>query len=195
VTAEVLCADPPAGLEWQNAASLDNSDSPKTASVFCSTGKTVLGTGMDIIGGAGEVDTYAMVPVLDAAGRAIGMNATAAEHDDLTTTWHVNAQVICADPVGGQQVLFADAAPSTLGNSGITLYCPFGTVTTGTGYDIQDALTATTTTNGIQEAVINTVEPGGSTTTAPDRNSPYAYEEDGTGLVWTLRAYLLCADS
>jgi hypothetical protein len=195
VTGEVLCADPPSGVEWQTAASLDNSDSPKTASAFCSTGKTVLGTGMDIVGGTGEVDTYATVPVLDAAGRAIGMDVTAAEHDDLTTTWHVNAQVICADPVGGQQVLFADARPSTLGDSGITLYCPFGTVATGTGYDLQDALTSTSTTNGIEEAVINTIEPGGDDTTAPDRNSPYAYEEDGTSLVWTLRAYLLCAQS
>jgi hypothetical protein len=185
VKAKATCADTPSGLEWNYLPSANNSTSPKTAAAGCSAGKTMLGTGMDIVGGQGEVGAYSIIPEIDAAGRAIDVEVNAAEIDPLATSWEVHAFAICADDVYPQQVIYADHSVTSDGSAGLTVYCPFGTVATGTGYDVPDA---------VGEIIVNSIDPGGSKTTATDRTSITAFEEDGTFLTETPRAYAICAN-
>ena len=89
----------------------------------------------------------------------------------MATSWEVHAFAICADDVYPQQVIYADHSVTSDGSAGLTVYCPFGTVATGTGYDVPDA---------VGEIIVNSIDPGGSKTTATDRTSITAFEEDGT---------------
>ena len=185
VTAKATCADPPAGLFWDYLPSANNSNSTKTAADDCPAGQTMLGTGMDIVGGQGEVGAYSIVPAIDAAGRAFGVTVKAAEHDPLSAAWEVHAIIICADAVYPQQVVYADAGATSTGSTGVTVYCPLGSVATGTGYDVPQA---------VGEVIVNSIDPGGSTTTQTDRTAIAAYEEDGTVLTYAPRAYAICAN-
>ncbi len=123
----------------------------------------MLGTGMDIVGGQGEVGAYSIIPEIDAAGRAIDVEVNAAEIDPLATSWEVHAFAICADDVYPQQVIYADHSVTSDGSAGLTVYCPFGTVATGTGYDVPDA---------VGEIIVNSIDPGGSKT---HRNRPHLH--------------------
>jgi uncharacterized low-complexity protein len=196
VTAIAICADTPSGLEKNVQSSVDSSSAaPKNVSGWCSYGKTMLGMGADIVGGKGEVDVYKMAPNFDAAGRPTGVDISAAKHDkSFSGSWHVNAYTICADPVDLQQIVYADTEPTT-DEKGITVYCPFGSVATGTGFDVQNALTSTTGGDSIENAVVTSVDPGGSASTPTTGTSLYAQLEDKTknSSIWTLRSYAVCA--
>jgi hypothetical protein len=185
ITAVAICADKPSGLELQNLPSVSNSDSPKTASADCSAGKTLLGTGLDIVGGEGEVGVYAVAPVADGTGRASGVDVKAVETDPLPTDWDVHAYAICADETYSQMVISADAGPASDPGAGINVYCPSGSLATGAGYAVDDAL---------GEIVVTSTDVGtaGSSSTFGSRMT--ATEEDGTVLAWTLRVYAICAN-
>jgi uncharacterized protein with FMN-binding domain len=185
VKAIAICADKPSGLQREWLPSPDDSTSPKPGAVDCDPGQTMLGTGFDIIGGKGEVGAYSVVPAVDAAGRAFGDTVNAAEVDSLTSKWHVNAFAICADSVYPQQVIFADGGATSNASAAETVYCPFGTVATGTGYEVASA---------VGQIIVTSVDPGGSTTSETDRSSISASEEDGTTLAWTPRSYVICAN-
>lgn len=187
VKAIATCADPPSGLEWNELPSLDNSTSPKSEPVGCSTGKIMLGTGFDIVGGQGEAGAYSVIPEVDATGRADEVVVNVVETDPLATDWQVNAISICADPIYLEQVVYADATATSPGSLGATVYCPSGSVATGTGYDVPQA---------VGEMIVNSVDPGGTVTPAAptDRTAITAYEEDGTLSTYTPRAYAICAN-
>src|SRR3954447_16381550 len=139
VNAYATCADPPSGLEWNEGVSGSSAANDKSATAGCtSTTKVMLGTGMDIVGGQGEVSTYSIKPLVDGAGRPDSVTASAAENDPLpsTTNWELHSFAICADEtaVDGALVVTADATPSTLGTAGVTVHCPAGHIATGTGF-------------------------------------------------------------
>jgi hypothetical protein len=186
VEAIATCADPPSGLKRYFASSNDDTTSPKFALKICPAGKAVLGTGMDIIGGQGEVRVNSIIPKVDTTGKIFGVlvNATADATSPPTGTWHVNGFAICADDVYKEQVVSADGMMLSEGGE-LFVYCPFGTVGTGTGYDQLGP-------NG--EYIIGGIDPGGSATSATDRTYLTAFEEDGTPGWVLVRAYAICAN-
>jgi hypothetical protein len=174
ITAVAVCADKPSGLERQIGYSLNDSNSPKAvpASASCAlSNKTMLGTGFDIVGGDGEVGVYSVVPTVDAAGRADGVDVNAVETDPLSTNWEVHAIAICADATYPQLVVSSAAWPTNGPNSGVTVYCPYGSVATGTGFAVNDALgeiVATSTDAGLAGSSTTI----GSTMTAIEEAGP-----------------------
>ena len=189
VTAIATCADPPPGLTLKTSLGTDNASSPKTTAVGCTGNQTMLGSGFDIIGGQGEVGAYSMVPELDGAGRATSMDVSAVETDPLppAATWHVNAFAFCADGTYPEQVISASETTTNAASAGFTVYCPAGSVATGTGYDVPDA---------IGEIIVNSIDPGGSTLVPTDQTALAIFQEDGplSTTLYTPRAYVICAN-
>jgi hypothetical protein len=198
VVAIAICADPPSGLQRYFASSPDDKTSPKTAWGFCPLDKAMLGTGMDIIGGQGQAWASAIIPGVDrTTGQVWGVtvNATADAANPPTGKWHVNAFAICADDVYQQQVLSADG--EMVSDQGqLLLYCPFGTVATGTGYDTDPW------DLGTNDIITSQIDPGGSSgahgtvKSPPDRNFLETSQEDAKVSTFTLdRDYVICVKS
>jgi hypothetical protein len=198
VEAIAICADPPSGLQRYFRSSPDDKTSPKSVEKSCPLSKALLGTGMDIIGGQGQAWASAIIPGVDrTTGQIFGVtvDAMADAANPPTGKWHVNAFAICADDVYGQQVLSADGEMlSDLGQ--LILYCPFGTVATGTGYD-------TDPFGGSSDEIITyQIDPGGSDgshgtfISPPDSNFLKTFQKDAKVSTFTLvRDYVICANS
>ena len=198
VVAIAICADPPSGLQRYFASSTDDKTSPKTAWGFCPLDKAMLGTGMDIIGGQGQAWASSIVPRVDRqTGQVFGVDvdATADAANPPTGKWHVNAFAICADDVYQQQVLSADG--EMVSDQGqLLLYCPFGTVATGTGYD-------TDPWGGSSDEIITyQIDPGGSSglhgtyVSPPDSSFLQTFQKDAKGSTFaTVRDYVVCANA
>jgi hypothetical protein len=197
VEAIAICADPPSGLKRYFASSPDDKTSPKFVEKSCPLNKAMLGTGMDIIGGQGQAWASSIIPGVDrTTGQIFGVtvDARADAANPPTGKWHVNAFAICADDVYGQQVLSADGEMlSDLGQ--LILYCPFGTVATGTGYD-------TDPFGGSSDEIITyQIDPGGSDgshgtgISPPDSNFLKTFQKDAKISTFTLvRDYVICAN-
>lgn len=134
LTAYATCADTPSGLVLAAGASLSNSSSPKTAHADCPPGTVMLGNGMDIVGGQGEVGAYAIEPVKDSAGHPVGVDVWAGEIETFTGSWEVHAQIMCADEGYQPQVVHAQGQLIQAGYNGLTVERPAQLVATGGGY-------------------------------------------------------------
>jgi hypothetical protein len=88
-----LCADPLPGLQLVTATG--NSDSQnKHVTARCPDGKRVIGTGGQILGGAGEVSIQYMIP--DAALTRAHVRGVE-DQDGRSSNWAVRAFAICAN--------------------------------------------------------------------------------------------------
>lgn len=186
VSAVATCADEPAGLEliWQESG-LTDSFSFKSVTARCSTGKTLLGTGATIEGGAGEVVLDAVAPNGGTGSPATSVTVQAVESDPLADDWTANAFAICADPLRGQQQVSASTASGSA-NNGARATCAAGQVATGSGAEIVGVT---------GEVVIDNAYPvDGSAVAAPTATTVYGQEEDGTTASWYITASALCAD-
>jgi hypothetical protein len=111
--AVVTCADPLPGLEWIKAQTATNSVSPKSLTVACSAGKTVLGNGYAITGGAGEAWVDEAVPNGGRGVAATKVDLIGVEGDAYSGDWRLDGFLICADPLPGQQVVSVSSTPTT----------------------------------------------------------------------------------
>jgi hypothetical protein len=88
-----LCADPLPGLERVSVTSVSDSDN-KHVTARCDAGKRVIGTGGEILGGAGSVAIQYMIPDADLTRVHVrGME----DQDGTTLNWTVRAYAICAN--------------------------------------------------------------------------------------------------
>ena len=179
VHAYATCADSMPGLEWIKAQTATNSDSPKTLTVACSPGKTVLGAGDTITGGDGEVFVDEAVPNGGAGVAATQVSLIGVEGDDYSGKWDLDGFLICADPRPGQQVVSA-VTSSAAGDKGTLVSC-------GT----QIATGGTTELVGASGQVVIASDYSSSTTTATVRGEV----NDGSTLGWSAKVYAFCADS
>ncbi len=186
ITAIAICAPAPAGLEWNVQPSIVDSND-KSVTATCTGNRTLLGTGSTIKGSPGDVIMDEIRP-----NGAFGAPSTAvtveAYEDDAAFAglWSVLAYAICADPLAGQQTLWAPG-PWDATNKGWYVKCDPLQVATGTGVEI-----ATNTDEG--EILIDTVSPNGSLVAAPTMNAVHAQEEDPVANSWGITAYVLCVD-
>ena len=130
VTAQAICAEPPAGLEIVSVTSPSNANRPKTATAACPGAKRVIGAGAEILGGNGKVVIDGMRPFgteVDASGDVIGT------YDE---PWSVRSYAICADPLAGQQIVTRLSDIGSLHTQLTATLCPTGTRLLGTGFDV-----------------------------------------------------------
>lgn len=177
----------PSGLERNQIPSVTDSTSPKLIPAYagCSSGKTLLGTGFDIVGGAGEVGVYTVVPTVNGAAQADGVEVNAVETDSLATDWRVDAIGICADATYPELVVSANAGGASDPGNSVNVYCPYGSVATGAGFAVNDQL---------GEIIVASTDAGNAGDSSTFGSRMYATEEDGTVNVWTPRAYAICAN-
>jgi hypothetical protein len=178
VTSYGLCATPLPGLELVTGSSSDDSQPASGVSVFCPTGKKLVGGGGDIAGGLGQV-------VLDdiVYGSTLGdVNATG--YEDATGyggIWHVNVYGICATPPPGLQLISVES-PSSSTNKEVTATCPAGKNLLGAGANLFSAngrvLLSAMRLDDVQRSVTAGGEVG----------------ENGIGEGWTVSAYAICAN-
>src|SRR4051812_27097803 len=136
--ADAVCAYPFPGQEWIKAQTVSDSSTPKTLTVSCSHGKTVLGNGYAITGGDGEVWVDEAVPDGDESHAATHVSLVAVEGDTYGGNWDLEGFVICGDPVPGQRVLRDSTTPSTHGELAVMYCVEDGQVPTGATAEIHN---------------------------------------------------------
>ncbi|HZB33898.1 MAG TPA: hypothetical protein VE465_27300 [Streptosporangiaceae bacterium] len=176
-----VCADPVAGYEIHEATSAPASPSSASASVSCTAGKQLLGTGAAVAPGRGRVILTASIPVGDPP---TSVTASGEETEGgYPDVWTVTAWAICADPVPGHaKVVSSSGLDSASPKSSVAL-CPAGTTAHGTGVLIA---------GGSGEVKLAEVIPGPGVT--PTLTRTLAYEDqNGYNNDWEIRSFVICA--
>jgi hypothetical protein len=180
VEADAVCAYPLPGQEWIKAQTVSNSSSPKTLTVACSHGKTVLGNGYAITGGSGEVWVDEAVPNGDETHAATQVSLVGVEGDPYDGDWDLEGFLICADPLPGQRVLRDSTSPSTHGDLA-AMYCvDDDQAPTGATAEIHNGTGTVVLT---EDLLLN----GVSIADADENDSP---DDD-----WYLTTYIFCVDA
>jgi len=94
VSAQAVCAFPPAGLEFVKSVSAKDSASAKNAVAGCPAGKRVLGAGGEIHGAVGQVRFTSLFP-LSFFGDGAFVSA-AEDQDGTAAAWEIRAYAVCA---------------------------------------------------------------------------------------------------
>jgi len=185
-TAHAICANPIPGLmrvfEWQTGSG-DFQD----ATAMCPSGKSLLGTGADLIGAYGEVTVEAIMPNGGPATAPTSVFVRAYESDPpYFSDWTVIAYAICANTsaVPGLMRVAQSSAYNSDSPKIAHATCPAGKLLTGTG-----ALA-----KGEGEVVLHALRPAGPSTTELNRNTVSAYEEDPYSNNWPMQAFAICAN-
>jgi hypothetical protein len=167
------------GLERVFATSPSNSNTFKSVTATCPSGKKVVGAGAEIgspVSGAVVIDD--LVP----NGSLTSVFVVAFEDDGGTgSNWYVRSYAICAFPPAGLQRVTA-TSPSNSSNKGVTAACPLGRSVFGTGGNINGT--------GGGDIVMNDIAPAptldGVTVTGRE-------DEGGTTSAWSVTSYAICA--
>jgi hypothetical protein len=177
--ASATCADPLPGLEWIKAQTASNSVSPKTLTVTCSPGKTVLGNGYTITGGDGEAWVDEAVPNGGRGVAATQVTLIGVEGDVYTGDWELAGFLICANPLPGQQVLSVSSTATTTQTVTIAA-CEGLQIVTGSTAELHNGTGTVVLT---EDKVLD------------DRYTlAYGEENDQADSDWWITSYVFCAD-
>ena len=132
-----LCAPAPAGLEYVSFSTPADSGSAKVATATCPAGKKVVGTGVRLLGDAGQVVVDDVVP-------SPGLTSVSvAAYEDGTGyagNWSLRAYATCANPLPNQTLQKADTQPADSADDAVGIACPGGTQVHGLGGSVTGAL-------------------------------------------------------
>jgi len=187
VTVQALCAPKPSGLVRVHRVSKNNSD-PKTLYPDCPSGKTLLSVGWNVEHGGGEVLVNEVLVGTGSGTAATSAAVSAREDDDYAADWTLDAFLLCADPIAGQNVEYESTESDTDNDpKGIDALCENGRIATG-GAAMAVSLNPATQTELVLDEVY-TVSVYGGTLNA---YQAAAYEEDPIDDDWYLLAYAIC---
>ncbi|MEO3742242.1 hypothetical protein [Plantactinospora sp. B5E13] len=177
ITATALCARPPVGWEQTESAGPWNSNS-KGHTVFCPPGKQILGFGVEMNGGMGQVVVDELRPAADLSSVTItGIEDGNGYADD----WQIRGEAICVSPIAG---LARVSSPLGILDSertkSATATCPDGKRVHGVGGEIDQ---------GAGQVRMTAIEPISDTQVRVSASE----DEDGYGNLWAVRAYAICA--
>jgi hypothetical protein len=181
LTVYAICANPLAGYEINQVTSPVGSPALASATVGCSAGKRLLGTGGGVSPGRGVVILTGAIPV---GTPPTGTTAIGEETEGgFTGGWTVTAWAICALPVAGHSVAMVSSVFDSTSPKGASASCPAGTAAHGTGVLIR---------NGLGEVYLNAVVPAPAGVPTAVRSIGF---EDQTGYAgnWFIRSYAICA--
>lgn len=119
VTALAVCADPLPGLEIVTATSRFGQSALSGASAVCPSNKRVVGTGADLINGAGQISLSNVMLRQDAV-HAYGTD----DQDGYTGSWAVTAYAVCANPLPGLEYRTASSASDSTTQRLANAECP-----------------------------------------------------------------------
>lgn len=177
ITASAICARPPAGWEHAELATAWNSNTSKGLTVHCPLGKELLGVGVEVNGGLGQVVVDDVRPSADLS------NVTITAIEDGTgyaANWQLRGEVVCVSPpVGLTRVSGLGVLDSTAVKSAVAT-CPAGKLVHGVGGEID---------NGSGQVRMTGIEPISDTQVRVTA----AEDEDGFAGNWAPRAYAICA--
>jgi hypothetical protein len=142
VTAYALCAATTPGHAVQIVSDRSDSGSPQNERevVDCPPGKVVLGSGVRINGGAGQVHVTEMTMGGSANGRHRAFVTAQENHDGFGGQWSLDAYAVCANiPLDDYVVLTGFApGPGSADEKVATVTCPAGMTVTGGGAQISE---------------------------------------------------------
>ncbi|MFI6823109.1 hypothetical protein ACIBJE_19450 [Micromonospora sp. NPDC050187] len=177
ITATALCARTPVGWEHAEAATVFNSSSSNTLTVSCPGGKRVLGAGVEVNGGVGQVVVDDLRPSADLS------NVTFTAIEDGTGhsgQWQIRGEVVCVTPPAGlNRVTGLGVLDSTSVKSAVAT-CPAGQRVHGVGGEID---------SGAGQVRMTAVDPISDTQVRVTA----AEDQDGFTGNWAPRAYAICA--
>ncbi|SCL36993.1 hypothetical protein GA0074692_4517 [Micromonospora pallida] len=177
ITATALCARPPDGWEHAESATGWDSNSSKTLTVSCPLGKRLLGVGVEVNGGLGQVVVDDLRPSADLS------NVTITGIEDGTgyaAQWQLQGEVICVTaPAGLARVTGFGVFDSTPVKSAVAS-CPAGQRVHGVGGEIDSGA------GQVRMTGIDLLSDTQVRVTA-------AEDEDGLASNWAPRAYAICA--
>lgn len=193
LTTYAICSTPLAGLELV-AVPTGTDSSDKAATATCPSGKRVVGTAGEVVGGLrfesdpgppltqrswGEVVMDSIVP--NDALKTVTVRA-AEDEDGFDGSWSVTAYALCAEPPPGLKLVPAATALDSTEFAGATARCPGGQNLLGTGAAIG---------RGEGEVVIDDLRPDAALTsvTASGIEDATSYAGD-----WRVSAYAICAN-
>jgi hypothetical protein len=137
VHAYALCANQPAGLEYQSFSSTSNSEEFRSVTATCSAGKKVISAGARISNGDGQVFLDDMAP----NGLLTSVTATAYEDQSgYAGNWSLSAYAVCANPLPGHEFRTATAVPNDSNDNVIGVSCPGAKKVHGLGAKMNGAV-------------------------------------------------------
>jgi hypothetical protein len=177
VVAIAICDTVITGVVQVAAASPVNAVSPKTVTPFCPAGTSLTGIGYQLQGGNGDVFPDDVMP-----NGLLGSVVTAYAAPGFAANWNVTGYALCAPvPAGAAPLVVSNAT----GFGAVTPrdtwsgWCPAGTMLTGTGAQL---------TNALGNVIIDQMNPNVLITEAHAQAAePVAY-----GPAWDLVSYGIC---
>jgi hypothetical protein len=148
----------------------------KSVEVFCPAGKRVAGAGFQLLGAQGEIVLDSLVPSVNS------VRVTATEDQDGTNlNWKITAIAVCANPLPGQEIIFAQSGFGPGQSRSTSVSCPAGKRVLGTGVG---------TVNGAGQVQVNNLLLGDSTVYATG-----IADQDGYIGSWSLGVYAVCVNT
>ncbi|WP_428962324.1 hypothetical protein [Micromonospora fluostatini] len=177
ITATALCAQPPVGWEHAEGATIWDSVSSKTLTVSCPPGKQVLGLGVEVNGGLGQVVVDDLRPSADLAS----VSVTGIEDGNgYAGAWQLRGQVVCATPPAGLVRVAGFGLLDSVGSKSTVATCPPGTLVHGVGGEI---------VSGAGQVRLTGLDLLSDTQV----RATAAEDEDGLASNWAVHAYAICA--
>lgn len=138
VTAFALCADPLPGQTIVSSRSPTDSGNSEREIVDCPAGRRVIGSGVRINGGSGQVHVTEMTPGGFANGRTSTFVDAQENNDGFGGDWSLDAFAVCATIAPERQVYLSSFAPGpgSADRKVANVTCPAGMTVTGGGAEI-----------------------------------------------------------
>ncbi|MEV4664454.1 hypothetical protein AB0J85_21200 [Micromonospora echinofusca] len=176
VTANAICATPPAGLVMVSGSSAPSFGTSNWFEKSCPAGKHAIGVGGAVVGAA---NSEVVLEDLRIHQKSVVV-AGAEDGTGFAGSWWLDATAICADPLPGEQRVIDDSAYSSAATRSITATCPAGKRVHGVGGEIL---------GGDGQVRLTQMRATTSTTVTVSA----AEDEDGFSSNWKVRAYAVCA--
>ncbi len=182
ISAQAICATAFPNQAPTSAASVNDSETEKSATVTCPAGLRVIGAGGGINGGDPTlVPANLTLETVRPNSALTGVTATAHETEGGTASnWTLNAYAVCASRPAGLRRVKTSSAPGSDEFAQTTATCPAGTHLIGTGGEV---------VGGAGEVVLDDLRAD----TALTKTTVTGFE-DHTGLDsdWHMTAYAIC---
>ncbi|MFF4258018.1 hypothetical protein ACFY1L_43225 [Streptomyces sp. NPDC001663] len=155
-----------------------SSDSARSVSARCPSGKVVLAGGASIVGGGQKVLLRGSYPGHAASGHKWSAKAEEV-HPGTPARWYIRAYAVCADKPARLTYQRVDSFSDSAGRKSVRVDCPDDTQLIGLGARLKD---------GNHRTGINAV-----TVRSDHSASARAGESKPTSLSWSLAAHAVCA--
>ncbi|MEU2662239.1 hypothetical protein [Micromonospora sp. NBC_01740] len=176
VTANAICATPPAGLVMVSGSSAPSFGTSNWFEKSCPAGKHAIGVGGAVVGAA---NSEVVLEDLRIHQNSVVV-AGAEDGTGFADSWWLDAVAICADPLPGEQRVIDDSVYSSAATQSVTATCPPGTRVHGVGGEILGG-----------DGQVRLTQMRATTSTVVTVSA--AEDENGFSSNWKVRAYAVCA--